>query len=273
MTLIQVKKIVFSAIMAIVAVMCFLPFYMMIIMGTYDTPNLYTNLNVLPGDLWLYNPVYIFKSGFLLYYRNSFTVSSLVTILSITFSMAAGYAFAKYRFIGNKQLFIFVMLTMMIPYQISLVGFLIQMRAFGWIGTLLPLILPPTASAFGVFWMRQYAISFVPTEILESARIDGSNEFRTFFTIVIPMSRAAMFTLGILAFSGSWNSYLVPLVVISNDNLNTITLAVSKLSSMFFNDYAKQICALTIGTIPILCIFATGSKYFIRGLSAGAIKG
>lgn len=267
------KKIVFTAIMIVIAIVAFIPFYLMLVMGTHTSNELYTRLNLLPGDQIISNIVYIFQSGFAKYYLNSLIVSGSTTVLSVLFSMAAGFAFAKYRFKGNKQLFSFVMMTMMIPYQVSLVGFLVEMRQIGWIGTLLPVIIPQTASAFGVFWMRQYTISFVPTEVLESARIDGSNEFRTFFSIVVPMCKAAIATLGILAFSGSWNSYMIPLVTLNQDHLFTVTLAVSKLSTMYSQDFAKQICALSIGTIPVLILFVMGSKYFIRGLSAGAVKG
>lgn len=267
------KKILTTGVVALFSLVAFAPYYFTVIMGTHASSELYRELQFLPGTHTWENLQLIIDSGFLKYYWNSFYVAACVTVLSVLVSMGAGYAFAKFRFRGADKLFLFVMLTMMVPPQIGLVGFVIEMRAFGWNNTLLPLIIPNAASAFGVFWMRQYARSFVPTEVIESARIDGSGEFRTFFSIIIPMCKAAAVTLGLLAFIGSWNSYLIPLVIVNKAHNYTIPLALSILTSMQENHLASQIMAVTIGTIPMLILFAAGSKYFIRGLSAGAVKG
>lgn len=269
----RAKKIITTGVMAILSLIAFIPYYIAMIMGTQNSNDLYRQLYLLPGKYARENLTLIIESGFLRYYLNSFVVASSVTVLSVLVSMAAGFAFAKYSFKGRNALFAFLMMTMMLPAQISLVGFVIEMKSFGWNNTLLPLIIPSAASAFGVFWMRQYAKSFIPTEVIESARIDGSNEFRTFFVIVIPMSKAAIITLGLLAFVMSWNSYLIPLVIINKSNLYTIPLALASLTSLYENNLASQIMAVAIGTLPALFLFSLGSKYFIRGLSAGAVKG
>jgi multiple sugar transport system permease protein/cellobiose transport system permease protein len=153
------------------------------------------------------------------------------------------------------------------------VGFIIEMKNLHWLGTHLPIIIPPAANAFGVYWMRQYARSFIPSAVIESARIDGSGEAQTFFRIVIPMCKPAVVTLAILSFVASWNSYLTPLVAINQQKLYTMPIAIAGIGSLFHAEYAAQIMALTVGTIPILTIFSLSSKYFIQGLSVGAVKG
>jgi multiple sugar transport system permease protein/cellobiose transport system permease protein len=185
----------------------------------------------------------------------------------------AGFAFAKMEFPGKKFLFMFVLGTIMIPSQMGLVGLAIEMRWFGFINTHLALILPALANAFGVFWMRQYIASSVPNEILESANIDGCNMFNSFIQIVLPITRPALITLFLFFFLWSWNDYLVPLVMINNQDLYTIPLAIAILGQLHRTDYAARILALTLATLPILIIFALGSKYLIRGMIAGSLKG
>lgn len=268
----HLRKILFTGIMLCVSVIFFFPFYMMVMMATHATNELYTGIHLLPGTRGLYNAQIVLEAGFLQYYFNSLYVAVLVTAFSVLVSMACGYALAKYSFKGREAFFVFIMITMMIPPQIGLVGFVTEMKQIGWLGNHLPLIVPPAANAFGVYWMRQYARSFIPTAIMESARIDGCGEFQTFFRIIIPMCKPAVITLAILSFVASWNSYLIPLVVINKQELYTMPIAISSIGSLFYAEYAGRIMALAIGTIPILIIFALGSKYFISGLSEGSVK-
>ncbi len=269
----RAKKIVITGIVALFSLVAFIPYYVTFIMGTHTSESLYREIHWLPGNESARNLTIIIEAGFMKFYWNSFYVAVITAVLSVLVSLAAGYAFAKFSFKGNKVLFTIVMMTMMIPIQIGMVGTVIEMRTLGWLGTHLPIIIPFIPSAFGVFWMRQYAMSFLPTEVIESARIDGSGEFRTFFAIAIPMCKSAVITLLLLSFVMSWNSYLMPLVLINKRELYTIPLALASLTSLYENNLASQIMAVTIGTIPMLILFAFGSKYFIRGLSAGAVKG
>ena len=129
------------------------------------------------------------------------------------------------------------------------------------------------ANCFGTFWMTQFIRSNVPNEVLESARIDGCGEFRIFFQIVLPYLKPAIATLTILQFMWNWNNYLLPLVILNDTNLYPITLGIATLATQYATNYPAQICALSLGTLPLILIFIAGSKYFINGLTAGDIKG
>jgi len=172
-------------------------------------------------------------TNFARFYANSLYVAITHTIAAVFVSALTGYAFAKFDFRYKKALFYFILGSLMIPPQLGLVGFVVEMRAFGFGNTLWPLILPGIASAFGTFWMTQYISAAVPGEILESAVMDGASAMRTFLQIVLPIIRAALVTLFLLFFLWSWNNYLLPLVIISRESLYTIPLAIGLIGSEY----------------------------------------
>jgi multiple sugar transport system permease protein/cellobiose transport system permease protein len=259
--------------MLILSVIALMPFYMMIIMGTHFSEDLYTGIKLLPGKYLMENFTTVMRQDFLRYYRNSIVVSVSHTAGAVLVCSLAGYAFAKFRFKGRGFLLAFVVATLAIPYQVGMIGFVVEMRIIGWINTLLPLIFSGMANAFGVFWLTQYITASVPGEIIESGRIDGCNEFGIFFRLVFPVIRPALITISLLLFLWNWNSYMTPLVTISNAKFFTIPLSISMISSEYRTDYAARILALALGTLPIVIIFAFGSKHLIRGLVAGSVKG
>jgi cellobiose transport system permease protein len=162
---------------------------------------------------------------------------------------------------------------MMIPGQLGLVAYIIEMRFLGLSGSLIPLILPWVANAFGIYWMTQFMKGAVPNEVLESARIDGCSEVGVFFRIALPFIGPAVTTLSLLVFLWSWNNYLLPLIIVNQPELYTIPLGITTLGNLYRTDLAAQILGLSIGTIPVLVLFAIGSKSFIRGLTTGSVKG
>jgi multiple sugar transport system permease protein/cellobiose transport system permease protein len=257
----------------IVTVIAIAPFYFMIIMSTYRTQDLALAGSLLPGTYFLTNLGNVLKSGFLLYYWNSVYVAVIFTSMSVFLSAMAGYGFAKFKFKFNKPLNTFVVGAMMIPAQLGLIGYVIEMRGLHLGGTAWAVILGDVATCFGVFWMTQYISSALPNEVLESARIDGSGEWKTFFRIALPYSSPAMATLGIIQFVFSWNSYLRPLVTLTDPMHFTIPLGIASLASRYMTDYAAQITALSLGTIPLIIVFLCGSRTFIMGLTSGAVKG
>lgn len=258
---------------ALLSVFSLLPFYIMIMMGTHLNEDLFTKIVLLPGNYLLQNLKTVAASRFDLAYWNSFVVSASSTVLSVLVSAFAGFAFAKYRFRHKNKIFAVILLTMMIPSQLGIVAYVIEMRYLHLSGTLLPLILPWIANAFGVFWMTQFMKGAVPTEVLESARIDGCSDFGLFFRIVLAFIRPAVTTLSLLVFLWSWNNYLLPLIMINKPELYTIPLSITTLGEAYRTDLAAQILGLSIGTFPVLVLFAFGSKSFIRGLTAGSVKG
>jgi multiple sugar transport system permease protein/cellobiose transport system permease protein len=160
----------------------------------------------------------------------------------------------------------------MVPTQLSLVGFIIEINKIGWLNTHLPLIIPPAASAFGVFWIRQYTRSGIPDSVVESARLDGCGEFRIYLQIAMPFMRPACVTLLMLSFLWTWNSFFIPMIVLSSNKLYTIPLGIRQLTTQYRADVAAQILGLSIATIPMLAVFAVFSKNLISGLASAAIK-
>lgn len=258
---------------ALLSVFALLPFYIMVVMGTYQSNSLFRRIVLTPGDYVLTNFKTVMSSQFLLFYFNSLVVSIASTLLTVTVSALAGYAFAKHEFRHKNKLYAAILITMMIPTQLGLVAYIIEMRYLGLSGTLIPLILPWIANAFGVYWMAQFMKGSVPGEVLESARIDGCSEIGVFFRIVSAFIWPAVTTLSLLVFLWSWNNYLLPLIIINKTSLFTIPLGIASLGNIYRSDYAAQILGLSIGTIPVLILFAAGSQSFIRGLTVGSVKG
>lgn len=259
--------------MLVLAVCALLPFYMMIVMGTHYSEDLYTGVKLTFGKYFKENFQTVMRQDFLLYYWNSIVVAVCHVTGALIVSTLTGYAFAKFEFKGKKVLFAVIIATLAIPEQLGLIGYVLEMRWLGLNNTLFPMIVFGMASAFGVFWMRQYIESSVPDEIIESGRVDGCKEFGIFFRLILPIIRPALITLFLLFFLWSWNNYMMPLVMISKEELYTIPLSIAKISSEYRTDYAARILALSMGTIPILILFAFGSKHLIRGLVAGSVKG
>ena len=268
----KISLILLYLALAIITIIAISPFYFMIIMSSYRTQNLAEAVSMLPGNHFLVNLRTVLDSGFLLYYRNSLYAAVVFTTISLLLCSMAGYGFAKFNFKGNKVLFAFVIGAMMIPAQLGLIGYVIQMRVMGLGRTLWPIILGDVASCFGVFWICQYVRGSLSDAILESARIDGCGEFRIFFNIALPCITPALATLAILQFVFSWNYYLRPLVTLSDPRLFTIPLGVATLGTRYQTDHAAQICALALATVPLIIVFICGSKTFISGLTSGAVK-
>lgn len=260
-------------VLILVTIVAIAPFYFMLIMSTYRTQNLAAAVSMLPGDYLMTNLRSVIASGFLRYYWNSLSTAVIFTVISVALPTMAGYGFAKYSFRGGKILYAIIVGAMMIPAQLGLIGYVIQMRGMRLIGTHWPIILGDVATCFGVFWMTQFIRGAVPDAVMESARLDGSGEIRTFFQIVLPFIIPAMATLAIIQFIFSWNAYLRPLVTLSDPNLFTIPLGIASLATRYQTDYAAQIAALSLGTVPLIIVFLLGSKTFIRGLTSGAVKG
>ncbi|TYP76676.1 carbohydrate ABC transporter permease [Paenibacillus methanolicus] len=258
---------------ALLSVIALLPFYIMVVMGTYRNEDLFTQIVLLPGDYVMENLKTVAASRFDLAYWNSIVVSAISTVLSVFVSAFAGFAFAKYEFRFKSNIFAAVLLTMMIPGQLGLVAYVIEMRYLNLSGSLMPLILPWVANAFGVYWMTQFIRGAVPAEVIESARIDGCSDLGIFFRIVLAFIFPAVTTLSLLVFLWSWNNYLLPLIMINKPEMYTIPLGITTLGSAYRTDLAAQILGLSLGTLPVLVLFALGSKSFIRGLTAGSVKG
>jgi multiple sugar transport system permease protein len=204
---------------------------------------------------------------------NSIFVSSVSTALVLFFCSLGGYAFAKFTFPGRNTLFALMLATMMIPNILGIIPQFILFKTLGWLDTYLPLIIPGVANAFGIFWMRQYIESAIPSELMDAARIDGAHEFRIYWNVVLPVITPGLAALAIFTFMGKWNEFFFPLIILKDPAKFTLPVALASLQSIYGQQSGVQILGATMAVFPVLIVFLVSARWFIAGLTAGAIKG
>ncbi|MEY2849216.1 MAG: hypothetical protein RI885_1883 [Actinomycetota bacterium] len=204
---------------------------------------------------------------------NSFIVATGIAIGQMFLSTLAGFAFAKLEFRGKNALFIFVIGTMMVPTQLSVIPLYLVMSNIGWIDTLQALIVPGIASAFGIFWMRQHISGVVNTELMQAARIDGCSTWQIYWRIAFPLVKSAGFVLALLAFVTSWNDFLWPLIVLQSPENYTVQLAIKALQSQYFVDFGLAMSGSFLATLPLLILFIFVGRKMVDGVMDGAFKG
>lgn len=260
--------------LTLLTIVMFIPLYTVFVMGTYYSEDIFKGgLPVWFGNYFLENLKVVLKNNFGQAYFNSLFVSLFSVLFSVLCSSLIGFAVAKYEFKLKRFLLMFIMTTMMVPSQITIIGYVREMRMFGMLETLWPLVFVWIAHPFGAFFMTQFIRDSVPTEVMESARIDGCSEPGIFAHIVVPFIRPALLTVSLLVFLWSWNSFMVPLVIVNKQSLYTLPLMISTLSSIFRTDYGAIMCALSISILPAILIFCLCSKTFVQGIANGAVKG
>ncbi len=204
---------------------------------------------------------------------NSLVIAVLQTVTVLLFCGLAGFAFAKYEFPLRRFLFFFVLATLFVPQQLSLIPNYILMSKLGWINSFKAIVVPGMVNAFGIFWMRQYIMSAVSTELIEAGRIDGCSHFRIFWNIVVPIITPALATLGIFTFMNSWNDFMWPLVILKSQDKFTIQITLQQLFNIREGyDYGKIMSATFVATLPLIVVFFMFSRWFISGLTSGAVK-
>jgi cellobiose transport system permease protein len=257
----------------LLALFTLIPFYSMFVMGTYDSYQLF-KFNALPSDYLVTNWKTVMKVPEMgLFFTNSLMVTAVAVSLGLLICTACGYGLAKFKFKGQKSLYALVLFTMMVPYQLGLVAYVWEMRVLNLTDTLIPTILPSLCLGFGVFWMTQYIKDTVPTEIMESARMDAAGEIRIFFSIIFPIISPAVVTLGLLIFIWSWNSFLIPLLTINDVHKYTLPLGITMFNGLYSTDNGAKILAISLSTLPVILVYIAFSNKLISGLTAGAVKG
>ncbi len=203
---------------------------------------------------------------------NSALLATLATLLALAFNVTAGYGFAKLRFRGRELLFKSLLGGLVIPGQVAMIPLFLMMKYLGLINTYAGVLVPSLASVFGIFLVRQYALS-IPDELLEAARIDGAGELKTFTSIVLPGLTPILVTLAVFSFLGSWNDFLWPLIMLSDDSLHTLPLALASLSREHVQDRELMMAGSVVTLVPVLAVFLVLQRYYMQGLLAGSVKG
>ncbi|WP_407272430.1 carbohydrate ABC transporter permease [Radiobacillus sp. PE A8.2] len=203
---------------------------------------------------------------------NSVIVSTVATLGVLFLCSLAGFAFAKFEFKGKNFLFVFILVTMMIPPQLGLIPQYIIITKLDWLSDLKAIIVPGLIDAFGIFWMRQYISSNVPKELVEAAKIDGCSNFRVYWNIAVPVIIPAFATLAIIKFMYIWNDFLWPLVVLRDESSYTIQVALRGLIDNYVRDNGMILSGTFWATVPLIIIFLLLNRLFISSLTEGAVK-
>ena len=206
------------------------------------------------------------------YMLNSAFVAACATTIALVLNTMAGYAFAKLRFAGRERIFQIMLGALVIPAQVTMIPLFAIVKSLGLVSTYGGVIIPTMTSIFGIFLIRQYTLS-LPDELLEAARIDGASEWRIFRSIVIPLLMPILITLGILTFLATWNDFMWPLIVLTDQKLHTLPVALAGLSREHVQDNELMMAGAVITIVPVLVLFLALQRYYIAGILAGSVKG
>jgi multiple sugar transport system permease protein len=230
-------------------------------------------LQVLPKSPTLFNYRELFShAGIGKYLLNSVLLSCAATVLSLLFNVSAGYAFAKLRFQGRERIFKVMLGALVIPSQVAMLPLFLLLKYMGLVNTYGAVLVPAMAGIFGIFLVRQYALT-IPDALLEAARMDGASEFQIFRIIVLPLLTPILVTLGIFTFLGTWNDFMWPLIVLTDKELYTLPVALASLSREHVQDNELMMAGSVLTVLPVLLLFLGLQRYYIQGQLVGSVKG
>ncbi|WP_195963695.1 carbohydrate ABC transporter permease [Clostridium cuniculi] len=271
----NIKKSLIYIFLVLLSIVCLVPFAMMLVNATRSSQEIMSGFTLIPGSSLGTN--WNIMSEYFNIFRglgNSLFVSVCVTALTAYFSALTAYGFAVYNFKFKNIIFTVILVLMMVPAQLGLLGFYDLVNAMNLMDSYIPLIIPSIASPFVVFFLRQYLQSVMPMSIIEAARIDGASEFKIFHKIGIPMMGPGIATIAITTFIGSWNNYLMPLVLLFTPEKFTlpVMMASLKASTDMTTNMGATYLAIAVSVVPIMIAFAFLSKYIINSIAAGGVK-
>ena len=271
------RSILAHTVLILLSFMCLFFFYVLIINATRSHAELQKGFSALPGKYFFTNLKYVANDGSFPMFRgilNSLIVSGCSAALCTYFSALTAYGLYAYDFKGKKVAFTFIMAILVMPTQVTAMGFLKLVTNMGMYDSLLPLIIPSIASPAVFYFMYRYLQSSLPISLVEAARIDGSGEFKTFNHIVLPIMKPAIAVQAIFTFVGSWNNYFVPALIIQSKNKMTVPILIATLRGAdYMNfDMGKIYMMITVAIVPIIIVYLLLSKYIIAGVTLGGVK-
>ena len=276
--MLQTSRFVVYLILIFLSVMCLFSFYMLIINATRSNADLQGGFRIVPSDQFFINLKNAWTDASIDIPRgmlNSFFIASASAILSTYFSALTAYGIHAYNFRLKKAAFTFIMAVMVIPNQVYAVGFYQMCVRLGWTNSYIPLILPGIAAPVVFFYMKQYMESVLPMEIVDAARVDGSGEFHTFNRIILPMLKPALAVQLIFSFVQSWNNYFLPALLLDKAEMKTVPIMIAQLRSADYSkfDMGKVYMFILLAILPVMIVYICLSKYIIKGVTAGSVKG
>lgn len=273
----RIRSIVAHVVLIILSFMCLFFFYVLIVNASHSHAELQKGFSALPGKYFWKNLMNVANDGSFPMFRgilNSIIVSGCSAVLCTYFSSLTAYGLYAYDFKARNVAFTFIMAILVMPTQVTAMGFLRLITKMGLYDSLLPLIIPSVASPAVFYFMYSYLQSSLPMSLVEAARIDGSGEFRTFNSIVLPIMKPAIAVQAIFTFVGSWNNYFVPALVIQSKRKMTVPILIATLRGAdYMNfDMGKIYMMITVAIVPIIIVYLLLSKFIIAGVTLGGVK-
>jgi multiple sugar transport system permease protein len=270
----RLKAVILNTGVALIALLVLFPLVWMLSVSFMATGEAATFPPPLLPKVWTlehYRDLFV-TQGMGRYLWNSFALASLATALALAFTVPAGYAFAKLAFKGRDRVFQILVGALVVPAQIGTLPLFLMLKSVGLVNTYAGALVPWLASIFGLFLVRQYALS-IPDEMLEAARIDGASEGQIFRRVVLPTLQPIIVTLALFVFLGSWNDFLWPLIILTDQSNYTLPVALAALSREHVQDIELMMAGAVITVAPVLILFLALQRYYIRGMLAGSVKG
>ena len=273
----KIIKVFIYIVCVILTVLSILPFWIMIVNATRSTTQIQQHaVSLMPSTYMMNNFKILTGKSFnpMVGFKNSIIVSTCATLCATYFSTRTAYAVVVYDWKLKNAFFSFVMAVMMIPAQVTMIGFYQMAYKLGLTNSLLMLILPSVAAPSMVFFMRQYMIPSLPLEIVQAARIDGAKEFYTFNIIALPIMKPAIATQAIFSFVSSWNNLFTPMVLLTKQEKYTMPIMVSLLKGdIYKTEYGAVYMGLTLTVLPLIIVYLFLAKYIVAGVALGSVKG
>lgn len=206
------------------------------------------------------------------YFLNSTLIAGLITLISLLINSMAGYAFAKFDFPGRKPLFRFLLGGLVIPVQIAMLPLFLLLKQVGLINTYWGVIVPSMATIFGIFLIRQYALS-IPDDLLDAARMDGATEWKIYWSVVLPLCKPILITLAIFTFMAAWNDFMWPLIVLNDNEMYTLPVALANMVGEYVQDTELMMAGAVVTVLPVMIVFVALQRYYLEGIMLGSVKG
>lgn len=276
---VRARRGIAYVVLVIVSVLCLFWFFLLFINATRSHSDLSRGFSMVPGGNLITNIKNLIAMGerlpILTGLLNSFIVAALSAVASTYFSVMTAYAIHVYDFKLKKFMFTFILMIMMIPTQVTALGFVQLVSSMKLEDSFIPLIVPTIAAPVTFFYMKQYMESSLPLSLVEAARIDGSGEFRTFNSIVLPLMKPAIAVQAIFTFVTSWNNYFTPALILHNPKVRTVPIVIAQLRSMDWSSLDQGVIYATIGLsiFPVIIVYLLLSKFIVQGVAMGSVKG
>lgn len=274
---IKARRMLAYVVLTIVSFLCLFWFYVLIVNATRSHAEIQLGFSALPGSSFIENWLEVVNGSLPIWtgLLNSVIVSTCSAVLCVYFSTMTAYAIHAYDFKGKTAMFRFILMIMMIPTQVTALGFIQLIQGMKMEDNLLPLIIPAIAAPVTFFYMKQYMESALPLEIIEAARIDGSGEFKTFNTIVLPLMKPAIAVQAIFTFVSSWNNYFTPALILHKAEVKTLPLLIAQLRSADFLkfDMGQVYVMIAFSIFPVVLVYLILSRHIVQGVAMGSVKG